>query len=77
VEFDPCSAAGVMGVSSKVEAGKHWLIRAEECRRLAQTFRDAQTRERMLQVAEDYARMALLSVGQVQASIRAEALQDE
>ena len=36
-----------------------WRSRAEECFILANTFDHPQIRDRMLQVAEEYARMAL------------------
>jgi hypothetical protein len=66
-----------MDVQSSVEAGKHWLVRAKECRKLAETFRDPQTRERMLQVADDYEELAMRSFGRVQPRSNAQALQEE
>lgn len=38
--------------------GKAWRARAEECRAIADTFQNPQTREKMYLVAEDYERMA-------------------
>ena len=35
-----------------------WRARAEECRALAQTFSNPETRRKMLAVASDYERMA-------------------
>ena len=34
-------------------------FRANQCRTLAETLQDRQSRERMLQIAEDYARLAV------------------
>jgi hypothetical protein len=74
---DDTERCNVMGVPSSVEAGKHWLVRARECRRLAQTFSDPQTRERILHVADDYDQLAMQSLGRVQLQTRIEVLQDE
>jgi hypothetical protein len=35
-----------------------WRARAEECRAIADTFENAETRAKMYRVAEDYERMA-------------------
>jgi len=35
-----------------------WRARAEECRALAQTFSNPETRRKMLEVASDYERLA-------------------
>jgi hypothetical protein len=37
---------------------KSWRARAEECRSIAQVFRNPETRARMLRVAADYDRLA-------------------
>ena len=38
--------------------GKAWRARAEECRAIADTFDNPETRAKMYLVAEDYERMA-------------------
>jgi hypothetical protein len=38
--------------------GKGWRARAEECRAIAATFVNPETRAKMLLIAEDYERMA-------------------
>lgn len=37
---------------------KHWRARAKEARALAESLRDAQSRRMMLQVADDYEKLA-------------------
>jgi hypothetical protein len=38
--------------------GRAWRARAAECRAIADTFRNSETREKMYRVAADYERMA-------------------
>ena len=38
--------------------GRAWRARAEECRAIAETFENPETRAKMLAVAADYERMA-------------------
>jgi hypothetical protein len=38
--------------------GKHYRERAEQCRKLAEQFLQAESREKMLKVASDYERLA-------------------
>jgi hypothetical protein len=38
--------------------GKAWRARAEECRAIADTFQNSETREKMYLMAADYERMA-------------------
>jgi hypothetical protein len=38
--------------------GKAWRARAAECRAIADTFKNAETRAKMYAMAEDYERMA-------------------
>ncbi len=38
--------------------GKAWRARAEECRAIADTFDNPETRAKMYRVADDYERMA-------------------
>jgi hypothetical protein len=38
--------------------GRAWRARAEECRAIADTFENPETRAKMLAVADDYERMA-------------------
>lgn len=46
------------GVAQRFVDGNALRVRAEECRALAQAFKDAETRAIMLRVAEDYEQLA-------------------
>ncbi len=54
-----CGAIGGLRVS-RIENhdGRAWRARAEECRAIADTFQNPQTRAQMYRMAEDYERMA-------------------
>jgi hypothetical protein len=49
--------------SHTLHSSQYWFARAEECRALADTFHNETTREKMIQVAQDYERMAVQAAG--------------
>jgi hypothetical protein len=48
-----------MAVSNNVPLSRRYLTRAEECRRIADSFHDAETQQKMLRIAADYDWMAM------------------
>jgi hypothetical protein len=46
-----------VGTRDEVHDGRAWRARAEECRAIADTFENPETRAKMLTVAADYERM--------------------
>jgi hypothetical protein len=53
------SGGGVMAVVDEFPIkSETFRLRAEECRTMAESFNDAQTRNLLLRIAEDYDRMA-------------------
>jgi hypothetical protein len=45
-------------MSSFTNDPKHWQVRAEEARSLAEQMSDEQSKQRMLRIAKDYERLA-------------------
>ena len=50
--------------SGGIKTSKYWFARAEECRALALSFHTEAVRQKMLEVADNYRRMALRAAEQ-------------
>ena len=48
-----------MALSDNVPLSRRYLARAEECRRMAESFHDAETQLKLLRIAADYDWMAM------------------
>ena len=48
-----------MAVSNNVPLSRRYLARAEECRRIAESFHDGETQLKLLRIATDYDWMAM------------------
>ena len=48
-----------MAVSNNVPLSRRYLARADECRRIAESFHDGETQLKLLKIAADYDWMAM------------------